>query len=107
MSWLESGPLRVVLAYDVAVFVVFLVAYAFGTDGQWRHTAVGRHLMAFSVAVTLLALVALTQNLWGPAPIWVWLLGFIGLGVEGTRRVLLLFKIQFRARHRDGAEDEP
>lgn len=38
--------------------IAFPVLYHFGSRGEWRHTDLGRHLMAFSVAVgaALLAL---------------------------------------------------
>jgi hypothetical protein len=106
VSWLESGPLRWVLFYDVAVLVTFVVSY--GLTARWRSSAVGRHLMSFSIVVAAMVGIALSQNLFGEQPIWTWLLGFAALGAEATRRLYLLFKIQARVRHRrdiEGGDD--
>lgn len=104
MNWLEVGPLRWVIIYDLLVFALFVVEYA--TLANWRVSPIGRHLMWFGVVITALVAISLMQNLYGPAPIWAWLAGFAALGAVGTHRVWLLVKLQRRERYRQAGEDE-
>lgn len=48
--------------------LLFPVAYQVGSRGQWRHTELGRHLMAFSLAVGYALLALLLRVAFGDYP---------------------------------------
>lgn len=94
-NWLESVVLRAVLIADLAIFTNWILQYVRQRPWRSRQTwPVGRHLISFAVVVTALLAVSLSQNLFGPAPIWMWLAGFAALGAVGVHRTLLLLRLR-------------
>lgn len=73
-SWTDSlsGPALWLLWFLVATGAVgsllFPVLYAIGSRGAWRYTEMGRHLMAFSVAVGYALLAFLFRIMFGDYP---------------------------------------
>lgn len=90
--------LLVVFCADTALAVLFPVAYAVLVPG-WRSTALGRHMMAYTSVVAglmLLSVLAVTVGL--SAPAWVWLVGYVALGVVLAHRIWLLVRVQRQSR---------
>lgn len=73
-SFMESlgGPtLWVAYALVAMMFLgaaFFAVMYHFGSSGEWKHSDVGRHLMAFTVSVAYFSFALLTTVAFGDYP---------------------------------------
>lgn len=74
----------------------FVTAYWWTTGGDWRRTAAGRHLMAFTANLGVLLALIVLARLWptypGREPIV--LVAFAGLVVQLVRRCVLLHTAQ-------------
>lgn len=62
--WLWWG----IVGFGFLGSVLFPVLYHIGSKGTWRHTEMGRHLMAFSAAVSLALLALLLRIAFGDYP---------------------------------------
>lgn len=72
----------------------FVVLYHFRTQGHWRDSRLGRHLMSFVAVVAALLTLALVSRAWGPLAwlVWVALGLYIALDYVIGRRVYLMLR---------------
>lgn len=86
------------------VWMTFTVSYHFVSDGRWRKTPEGRHMMTMSASLTLIGAVILCNLFLGEYPgrflVGVTVYGLIPL--MGLRQLALLLTAR-RAHRRDAA----
>ena len=86
--------------------IPFPVVYHILTDGYWRRTAMGIHLMVFMAVLSEVMCWADANVLWGPLPEWIRPLLWFQIGVVSWWRLLILIQVQHYDREDDpGAEE--
>lgn len=80
--------------------IVFPAAYHVTSDGLWRHSRVGRSLMAFQGALALVMVLAIWAVFFGPLPQVVRVIVWGVIGAVAWRQVYLLFSVKARAARR-------
>lgn len=84
-------------AITVAIAAGFLAMCAFVGlywRSDWRHTSVGRNLMALPAVLGALLGLWLVARIAGPLPVWLWLGGILALDAVMWWRVVILWRLQ-------------
>lgn len=84
-------------AITVAIGAGFLAMVAFVGlywRSDWRHTSVGRNLMALPAVLGALLGAWLLARVAGPLPVWLWLAGIVALDGVMWWRVWILWRLQ-------------
>ncbi len=72
--------------------ITFVLLYAIGSP-EWRHSPMGRNLMAKAIVLGCLLGLSLLSLL-TVVPVWLWLTGMAALDVVLWWRVTILWKVQ-------------
>lgn len=59
---------NVLIFVSTAEVLAFLVLYHLSTGGDWRHSATGRHLMAYSAAIAAVLVLSTVRIVAGDSP---------------------------------------
>jgi len=84
-------------AITAAIAAGFLAMCAFVAlyrRSDWRHTSIGRNLMALPAVLGALLGLWLVARIVGPLPMWLWLGGIVLLDAVMWWRVAILWRLQ-------------
>lgn len=87
MTWLIITE----IGFTAMVSFGFAVLYR---RSNWRSSAIGRHLMAFSVLTGVECVALVFLGLGFPVPLWIFAIIFGALAIVAAQRLLLLMKVQ-------------
>lgn len=71
--------------------IVFIVAYGYKQRRRWYRAPMGRHLMAFSVALGATYGLMVISLVWGPLGAGPWKLGLLAVNLVLSQRLWYLF----------------
>lgn len=95
-------------AVTVLLGLLFAILYHIKTGGAWKHTELGRHLMAFVLAPASVLLLALIRAIFGADLDTLWfvilrMLAFTSVPLVYAQRIIIFLKTQ---KEKDNVPDQ-